>query len=735
MKIIFSCAIFVLLIYNYGQDVRARDSGAPVPADILSLKLSKPEDLDKFWAYVNKNKRDWVAVLAEIEEPVRRRIYSQALAPRTKEQDDKYFHYLKTTRPNMQTIIRQQHDAEVGQHSFFDGVYIISQVKSLWLAIFGETEEARKVQEHFLEQAPIISQVYTLVLASRGRVEEARAVARSFQKNTIKPFVYGLPVIGFGIGALLKADGLHEEGNEAMKASVKSTAAVVGTVTGGLGGAVTGYVGADVLLTGISSAHEKKFTPEGVVGYIANFKNATKGEHFDQIAGLGLVALTAKSSKSVEASEPRSISSTSPSSLKLGSRTSLGSLDELVVSYHEEGDIKVNAPPVGRGSDSLSASSNSLEKTNNAALPDQYKQPPVKNADIGDIKMYGVSAEKSDSWPELGSTYKTTIGANGQGRVWSTGDLVESSHKLEENVIDDRNQLVSDSKNIASSESRGTGNRLSVIPLQHMATIMESEAKRLNTISKLIKEDTRVNVVKTAVRSGEVGTFLETHCKLSPEQIKGVSYLDFHLIREGLFARYPRPYNMAVFTTKKVLDFDHMLRIPLEPKNTMSIDAILVAYKKRLPEMSFEIFYRERTFDDYLSNEIAKKDQVTTFPIAIRYSQEKINLLRQMQPGNDPVPDGRVVLAKVWLDKNKVLQKVYVDYQYPPTSENRFAGDFDHGDIKNIQNWYAFKPIKPQMLADNLLNHLQDLGFMLVDENRAVLADDMDIGVHHLRYT
>lgn len=80
--------------------------------------------------------------------------------------------------------------------SFWDGMPIISQFKSAFQAICGDTEGAKKTQENFVDQAPVVSQVKSAVESAMGNNEAARKTQENFLYNTLEPMADNTPVVG-----------------------------------------------------------------------------------------------------------------------------------------------------------------------------------------------------------------------------------------------------------------------------------------------------------------------------------------------------------------------------------------------------------------------------------------------------------------------------------------------------------------------------------------------------------
>lgn len=179
--------------------------------------------------------------------------------------------------------------------SLWDGIPIISQFKSAVQAIAGDTEGAKKTQENFLNQAPVVSQVKSAVEAASGDHEAAKKTQEHFLHETIEPIVDNTPVVGHIKGGIHIAAGDKERGEQILKGASTSTAAVIGGILGGPGGAIAGATAADGLITGIDSAINREYSPFGVVDYVSNIDKVSAGDHFDQIIGIGTEFVGGKS--------------------------------------------------------------------------------------------------------------------------------------------------------------------------------------------------------------------------------------------------------------------------------------------------------------------------------------------------------------------------------------------------------------------------------------------------------
>lgn len=73
----------------------------------------------------------------------------------------------------------------IGMASFWDGLPIVSQMKSAVQAIGGDLDGARQTQENFAKQMPVISQVTSAVQAATGDLDGARKTQEQFLSEFI----------------------------------------------------------------------------------------------------------------------------------------------------------------------------------------------------------------------------------------------------------------------------------------------------------------------------------------------------------------------------------------------------------------------------------------------------------------------------------------------------------------------------------------------------------------------
>lgn len=77
---------------------------------------------------------------------------------------------------------------------YWDGVPVISQIKSLVHVIRGDSNSARVTQENFLDQAPVVSQIKSIVQAAHGDGQGAVDTQMKFLRDK-ESAVDGLPLV------------------------------------------------------------------------------------------------------------------------------------------------------------------------------------------------------------------------------------------------------------------------------------------------------------------------------------------------------------------------------------------------------------------------------------------------------------------------------------------------------------------------------------------------------------
>jgi len=145
---------------------------------------------------------------------------------------------------------------------------LISQLKSLWQAITGDTAAAKKTQEDFLDAW------------ENHPVEQISELADS------------IPIVGHVKGLVHFAIGDTEAGAHSLEAATRTLAVVgAGALTAGTGGAaapilagVVAGIAADAAITGVESWRHHNYEPQGYLGAISEFKEDWRGGIFDVVA-------------------------------------------------------------------------------------------------------------------------------------------------------------------------------------------------------------------------------------------------------------------------------------------------------------------------------------------------------------------------------------------------------------------------------------------------------------------
>ncbi|KAL4509196.1 hypothetical protein ABPG72_018127 [Tetrahymena utriculariae] len=168
-----------------------------------------------------------------------------------------------------------------------DSIPFLTQCKSLFLAITGDTEGARQTQENFFNKAPIVSQFKSAVQANRGDNEGALETQKQFL-NGMDELADGIPVVGHAKGAIDLIAGDEEKGFQAVKAASRPVGVIDGAIVGGPAGAIAGGVAMDALITGADSLVNNKYKPNGIIQFGTKIVNndTNAGEIFDNVAGV-----------------------------------------------------------------------------------------------------------------------------------------------------------------------------------------------------------------------------------------------------------------------------------------------------------------------------------------------------------------------------------------------------------------------------------------------------------------
>ncbi|CAL4076841.1 unnamed protein product [Meganyctiphanes norvegica] len=172
-----------------------------------------------------------------------------------------------------------------------DWLPVVSQLKSLVQATFGDARGAKQTQENFLRQCPVLSQATSAVQAGLGDTDAARDTQLQFLQ-VISSFTDNLPVVGHAKGSLHYACGDKEGGDRAMKRASHMTAVMGAGVGGFIVGGPIAAVGLGVatgaamdgITTGVEYAITGKYEPEGILRPSLDPKNA--GLWFDAVGGV-----------------------------------------------------------------------------------------------------------------------------------------------------------------------------------------------------------------------------------------------------------------------------------------------------------------------------------------------------------------------------------------------------------------------------------------------------------------
>ena len=174
-----------------------------------------------------------------------------------------------------------------------DAIPVLSQVKSLFQAVCGDPEGARRTQENFSRQCPVISQARSFgewVSGDSEAAEETQKQCLGFMSDIVD----GIPVVGHVKGGIHYACGDEEGGDKAMKSSSRTVGVLGGGVVGffvagppgAAAGGVAGGLAVDGLTTGIDSAVHDEYRPSGMVSQVTEIVKNPKdpGLWFDTLA-------------------------------------------------------------------------------------------------------------------------------------------------------------------------------------------------------------------------------------------------------------------------------------------------------------------------------------------------------------------------------------------------------------------------------------------------------------------
>ncbi|KAK0447554.1 hypothetical protein EV421DRAFT_1786727 [Armillaria borealis] len=157
----------------------------------------------------------------------------------------------------------------------------ISQVKSLWKALTGDTPGAEKIQDEFLD------------------------AWKNHPVQQISELADNIPIVGHLKGLVHLALGDTEAFAHSEEAATRTLAVIgAGALTAGTGGAaapilagVVAGVVADVAITGIESVRHQQYEPQGYLGAVSELQSDWRGGLFDIIAlGVGDAVLGADGS-------------------------------------------------------------------------------------------------------------------------------------------------------------------------------------------------------------------------------------------------------------------------------------------------------------------------------------------------------------------------------------------------------------------------------------------------------
>lgn len=166
--------------------------------------------------------------------------------------------------------------------SWYDGVPLVSQVKSAVQAATGDMKGAERTQQNFIRQAPGVAQITSAVQAHNGDYQGARDTQNQFL-HAAEEGVDATPVLGHVKGVTHMMLGQNGKGEESLKSASSSSGLALGAAAGGLPGAVAGRVLTDQLITEIESAIKGQRIPYGIIEHFNNFKDKNTGEHVDMV--------------------------------------------------------------------------------------------------------------------------------------------------------------------------------------------------------------------------------------------------------------------------------------------------------------------------------------------------------------------------------------------------------------------------------------------------------------------
>ncbi|ESO95417.1 hypothetical protein LOTGIDRAFT_160555 [Lottia gigantea] len=148
----------------------------------------------------------------------------------------------------------------------------VSQAKSLVQLACGDTEGAKRTQENFTKQCPGVSQIRSLVEVASGDTDAALQTQKECL-GTISGMVDAIPVVGHAKGGIHYICGDKDGGDNAMKASSRTTGVMAGgaggfLVGGPVGAVAGGMAGASVMDTVTSIVDSEVHGDSRPTGYI-----------------------------------------------------------------------------------------------------------------------------------------------------------------------------------------------------------------------------------------------------------------------------------------------------------------------------------------------------------------------------------------------------------------------------------------------------------------------------------
>jgi hypothetical protein len=167
-----------------------------------------------------------------------------------------------------------------------DSIPVISQIKSLFQAIFSDPEGALRTQENFVFENtfPVISQIVSAAYAIGGELDKARELQHKFVKDAAT-VTDSLPGLGHVKGVVHYSMGDNDAGDASMKAATRAVGVAVG-VTGMIacgpvcaaGGGIAGGAALDGVITaGELLVHGRKAEPHGYAKSVVKIVETLEG--------------------------------------------------------------------------------------------------------------------------------------------------------------------------------------------------------------------------------------------------------------------------------------------------------------------------------------------------------------------------------------------------------------------------------------------------------------------------